>query len=193
MNAWYKIARFLGKIILYLGPPVLVLGPLPEGPAILFCNHYSFLDPILLAIILDRRLWFLAMPGVLKWKIIGWVIRKCDWAFSISPKSQFSLRQAIKLLKQGKTVVIFPEGTRSDSIQIQNFKPGLALLTRYAKAVPVAIVGTFECLPRGRLFPRRHKIKIIIGQPIEFAADQKNAEIVKVAKREISQLLGQTR
>jgi len=48
-------------------------------------------------------------------------------------------------------------------------------------------------LPRGRLFPRRHKIKIIIGQPIEFAADQKNAEIVKVAKREISQLLGQTR
>lgn len=191
MNAWYKIARFLGKIILYLGPPVLVWGRLPEGPTVLFCNHYSFLDPPLLAIILDRRLWFLTIPDVLKWKIIGLIIKKSDWAFSVSSKSQFSLRRAIKLLKQGKTVVIFPEGTRSDSAQIQDFKPGLALLTRYAKAVPVAISGTFESLPRGRLFPRRHKIKIIIGQPIEFAPDQKNGEIVQIAKIEISQLLGQ--
>lgn len=191
MDAWYKIARFLGKIILFFGPPILISGCLPDGPTVLFCNHYSFLDPPLLAIKVDRRLWFLAMPKVFKWKIIGWGIKKFGWAVSISPKSQFSLRQAIKLLEKGKTVVIFPEGTRSDSVQIQDFKPGLALLTKYAKAVPVAIIGTFECLPRGRLFPRRHKIKIIIGQSIEFAPDQKNMEIVKIAKKEISQLLSQ--
>lgn len=191
MNAWYKIIRFLGKIILYLGPPILVLGSLPEGPAVLFCNHYSFLDPPLLAIILNRRLWFLAIPEVLKWKFFGWLIRKSRSAMPVSSAGPFGLKGAIRILKNGGTVAIFPEGTRSDSLTVQDFKPGLALLTRYAKAVPIAIIGTFQVLPRGTLFPRRHKIKIIIGQPIKFAPDQGNDEIVKIAKQEISLLLGQ--
>ncbi|OGZ33980.1 MAG: hypothetical protein A2Y98_00740 [Candidatus Portnoybacteria bacterium RBG_19FT_COMBO_36_7] len=191
MNAWYKIARFLGKIILFFGPPVLVFGSLPENPAVIFSNHYSFLDPPLLAIMLNRRLWFLALPEVLEWKFIGWLIRKSRSAISISSTGPFGLKGAIKILKSGGTIVIFPEGTRSETREVQDFKPGLAMLTKFAKAVPIAIDGTFEAWPRGRRLPRRYKIKILIGKPIEFSPEQENEEIVRIAKKEISLLLRQ--
>lgn len=189
MSAWYKFVRFLGKIFLFFGPPVTVSGCLPAGPAVLFCNHYSFLDPPLLGILLDRRVWFLATPKVFKWKIIGWLVKKSNWALPISSDHKFALKNAAKLLRQGKSIVLFPEGTRSNSIAVQNFKPGVCFLSYFATAVPIAIKGTYESLPRGKWWPSRHPIKIIIGQPLKIPQGKDYSLISKLAKQEIIQLL----
>ncbi len=79
-----------------------------------------------------------------------------------------SLDQASKCIAGGKSVLIFPEGTRSPSGHLQPFKGGAVLLAIKAKVpiVPMAFNGSYEVLPKGRLIPRKGEIVLRIGTPI---------------------------
>ncbi|RPJ60337.1 MAG: hypothetical protein EHM23_10795 [Acidobacteria bacterium] len=78
------------------------------------------------------------------------------------------LRMVQSILSQGEPILIFPEGTRSRTGQLQGFKPGLGLLARELNVpiVPAYIGGTREALPVGRLLPRPNKVKVLFGSPI---------------------------
>ncbi len=78
------------------------------------------------------------------------------------------LRMVQSILSQGEPILIFPEGTRSRTGQLQGFKPGLGLLARELNVpvVPAYIGGTREALPVGKLLPRPNKVKVLFGPPI---------------------------
>jgi long-chain acyl-CoA synthetase len=80
-----------------------------------------------------------------------------------------AIRQAGEILSQGKTVLIFPEGTRSTDGSIHDFKPviGHLALTHDVDILPVYLGGTFESWPKGRAVPTRRDIVARIGPPLE--------------------------
>jgi long-chain acyl-CoA synthetase len=82
-----------------------------------------------------------------------------------------ALRQAGEIIEQGKTVLIFPEGTRSPTGAIQEFKPAIAhlALTHEVDILPVYLGGTHQALPKGRRIPVRRDITARIGLPLEIA------------------------
>ncbi len=79
-----------------------------------------------------------------------------------------SLRQASAVIGEGKTVLVFPEGTRSESGDIQEFKPlvGHLALTHGVDILPVYLGGTYEAMPRGATVPLRREISARIGPPL---------------------------
>jgi long-chain acyl-CoA synthetase len=80
-----------------------------------------------------------------------------------------SLRQAGRLLEEGKTVLIFPEGTRSADGEVAEFKSavGYLALTHGIDVLPVYLGGTFGALPRGASVLRRRDVSAHIGPPLE--------------------------
>lgn len=128
------------------------------GGVILFANHQSFLDPIVIGLIENRRHFrSLARTGLFKSRMLAWLID----ALGAIPIEQGTgdlgaMRAAIGAVKQGKVVVIFPEGGRSHSGTTEPFQRGIMLLIKKTKApiVPIAIEGAFDVWPTGRRFPR---------------------------------------
>ena len=79
-----------------------------------------------------------------------------------------SLRAGVSILKLGRGLVIYPEGTRSRNGQLLAFRIGLGVLSIECNApiIPAAVAGLDHVLPRGRLIPRRGRIKVAFGKPI---------------------------
>jgi len=86
------------------------------------------------------------------------------------------LRMVQSILSQGEPILIFPEGTRSRTGQLQGFKPGLGLLARELNVpiVPAYIGGTREALPVGKLLPRPNKVKVLFGPSISMEKYRSN-------------------
>ncbi len=80
-----------------------------------------------------------------------------------------SLRQAAEVIGRGKTVLIFPEGTRTTSGEIQDFKPlvGHLALTHGVDILPVWLGGTYEAMKKGAMIPTKRDIVARIGMPLE--------------------------
>ena len=83
-----------------------------------------------------------------------------------------SLRLAGEALNQGFHLLIFPEGTRSQSGELLEFKPtlGYLALTYKVDVLPLYLEGTHEALPKGALFPKREKLRVRVGPPLEYRA-----------------------
>ncbi len=82
----------------------------------------------------------------------------------------FSLKACLKLLEMGKNLIIFPEGTRSKTGDIQEFKSGIGFLTagKNYQVIPAYINGAYQAWPKGTLFPRRNSIDLTFGEPLTF-------------------------
>lgn len=147
----------------------------PEtGPFLIAANHASHLDTgaVLAALglrapelgVLGARDYFFNRP----WK--GWLVHTFLHVvpFDRTLNVLEGLRLARRMLQAGRPLLIFPEGTRSLTGRLQTFKPGLGLLAAEAEApvVPAYIQGTFEAMPKGRLWPRRRKVSVTFGPPI---------------------------
>lgn len=89
-----------------------------------------------------------------------------------------SLAYAGRSLAAGGVLIIFPEGTRSVDGEIHAFRPGTGMLVlRYrVPMIPVYIDGTFSCQKKGDCFPKPHKIRIIVGTPIDFSHLENNRQ-----------------
>jgi len=72
------------------------------------------------------------------------------------------------VLRQGKVLCVFPEGSRSRDGNIKDFKKGVAIMAKELNipVVPVAISGTFEMMRPGQLYPRPAKVSVTFGAPI---------------------------
>jgi long-chain acyl-CoA synthetase len=103
-----------------------------------------------------------------------------------------AIRQAGDILECGKTVLIFPEGTRSPDGKIHEFKPviGHLALTHGVDILPVHLGGTREALPKGGTIPVRREITARIGLPLEVSELRRLTQGMKstVASRKIAEL-----
>lgn len=139
-----------------------------QGGGLLLINHESFLDPLMVGLPLRRPISYLARDSLFKVPFVGWMLRN-TFVMPINREaaSTSSLREAIRRLQHGFLVGIFPEGTRSETGEIGELKPGFLALMRRAKVpiYPVGIAGTFQALPRGAWFLRPVKIRVVYGEP----------------------------
>jgi 1-acyl-sn-glycerol-3-phosphate acyltransferase len=87
-----------------------------------------------------------------------------------------ALRRAFSLLKGGKAVVLFPEGTRSENAQLHRAEPGAGFVARHSGApiVPMALTGSHKVLGRSQVFPRRAPVEMSFGQP--FSLPERNPD-----------------
>lgn len=134
-------------IRLFYGIRVEGLEHLPQtGGAVLCANHVTMADPLLLAGVIDRTLYFLAKKELFSVFGLGWLVRKLN-AIPVDRGNRDvnAVKEAMRVLRNGEILVVFPEGTRNphDDPRI-TAKAGAAMLAAKngCPVLPVAIVGT---------------------------------------------------
>jgi long-chain acyl-CoA synthetase len=148
---------------------------LPRGiPYIIAANHTSHLDSgaVITAVGKEaERLYILGARDYFftnSWK--GWFVHTFLHVipFDRHEKILQSIRISQEVLTQGKALLIYPEGTRSITGELQSFKKGLGFLAceTGAPIVPAYIHGTYTALPKGKLFPKRSHITVRFGVPV---------------------------
>lgn len=159
-------------------PTVTGLANIPRhGPVILASNHLSFVDSMVIPLVVPRRVAFLAksdyftgsgVKGTLsRWWFEGFGMIPVDRDDTRS--AQASLDAALEVLSAGGVFGIYPEGTRSRDGLLYRGRTGVAWLamTSGAPVVPVALVGTDRLQPVGSRWPRPAKVSVQVGAPIE--------------------------
>jgi 1-acyl-sn-glycerol-3-phosphate acyltransferase len=184
------IKWFLSWILIF---PVLkiltgieIYGSIPKrGAVILACNHVSFIDPPLVGITACREVYFLAKAGLFNLsKFFTWLITTYN---ALNVFTTEGMKKAIRLLKGGNVVVIFPEGTRSKKGLLLPFNPGIGYLsiTLNVPVTPVRIINNNKKFIS--LMLRINKLKIIFGKPIYpigYKKDRKDFERFATKVRE---------
>lgn len=135
-----------------------------NGPAILVSNHVSMWDPIVAACSVPRNVSFMAKEELFSNSLFERVFRSLG-AFPVKrgQGDTSAIRNSLKVLKDGKVLGLFPEGTRSKSGEMQKGFPGMILLMEKSQApiVPVRVNGTQNLLTRGW-----GHLEVVIGEPI---------------------------
>ncbi|KXG77809.1 1-acyl-sn-glycerol-3-phosphate acyltransferase [Fervidicola ferrireducens] len=141
-----------------------------EGPLIVVSNHQSILDPLVIMAYIPRKLRFLAAAYLFKIPGLNILLRLYG-AIPVNDTERgdiSSLKKALRILKGGGAVALFPEGGVSPDGKLRPFKQGFAYLALKSGAavLPVAVKGTTDVLPVGRYFPKRGRIELKVGEPI---------------------------
>lgn len=140
------------------------------GPFVVVANHASLLDPYLIDWASKKReLYFLAKAELFRNPFFGYFLKRCN---AIPVKRGVLDEEAIKsfheILGSGKPVGLFPEGTRTLNGEIQPGKKGSGMLVYNARVpvIPAYIAGTFDCFPKGKVWPRPGHTSVTFGPPI---------------------------
>ncbi len=203
----HAVARTWAAIVLRLLGPVEVEGleRIDVGRARVYAaNHLSAVDIPLLYRYLPFQFRIMAHQKVFRVPLIGWWLRSSG-ALEIAPESlalsRQALREAIKTLKSGMPLAIFPEGERSPTGDMLRFRPGTFYVAVQAQAdiVPIAIAGTYEALPIGSMHVRRARMRMVIGEAIAVAgytrndlgalAERTEAAVAELGRRKANQPL----
>jgi 1-acyl-sn-glycerol-3-phosphate acyltransferase len=174
---WFMMKYvLLGPILrLMYRPKVTGLENVPaEGPAIIAANHQSFLDDLLLPLVVKgRKVVFLAKADYFDRWYLRWFFKGANVIPVRREKTsaaEAALATGVQALRDGKLVGIFPEGTRSPDGRLYRGKTGVARMALEAQApvIPVAIVGTYEAMPYDRKVPKPGRTEIRFGKPLVF-------------------------
>lgn len=142
-----------------------------QGGFILASNHASNLDPLALGAALPRKLNFMAKDSLFKNPLLRWWLLNVG-AFPVKRESAdiSALREAMRRIKDGNGLLLFPEGTRRSDGTLEMPQGGIGFLA-YKLNVPVIpafISGTQRALPRGSRFIRPVKVSVHFGKPRSF-------------------------
>jgi 1-acyl-sn-glycerol-3-phosphate acyltransferase len=168
----HNIARQWARTSLRIvGAPVSVIGRENLLPvAIYTSNHTSFMDTPLVFSSLPFQFRILAKQSLWRWPFIGWHLQRSG-QIPVDEESGTvaGLNRAIRVLKSGMPLFIFPEGGRTKDGQIQPFMRGPAYIAIRGRVplVPMALIGTYELLPIHTHHFRPRPIKLVIGKPID--------------------------
>jgi 1-acyl-sn-glycerol-3-phosphate acyltransferase len=173
---WLMKYVFIGPIFrLFFRPWVEGLENVPkDGPVIICPNHLSFIDSILVPMLLPRKVVFLGKSDYFDKWYVSWFFKGAG----VIPvrreggeAGESSLKAGVEALSQGLAVAIYPEGTRSPDGRLYRGKTGPARMALRARCpiVPVAVFGTNEALPSGSYVPRMARIGVRYGAPLDFS------------------------
>lgn len=163
---FYKILQLIGKPIIYLLFLPKIIGKKHtriKGKGIIICNHLSMWDPLFIAVVFRRQIYWMGKVELFKNKLA----RAFFYAVKAFPVRRGegdlpAIRHAFRILRSGKLFGIFPEGKRMKGGETGSFEPGTAMiaLKNDAPVIPVYIKGQYK------LFRR---MKMIVGEPVRLS------------------------
>ncbi|MEA3485916.1 MAG: lysophospholipid acyltransferase family protein, partial [Candidatus Aerophobetes bacterium] len=173
---WYRLLWILALVIFKIFFRIRIYGreniPL-KGGVILASNHLSYLDPIVLGLLTPRKMNFMAKEELFKNFLFRELITKLG-AFPLKRGrlDRLSYDRAVRLIREGRVLALFPEGTRGEEGKPGFLRRGAATLACKTEAplVPIIIQGTDKALPRGEKIIRLANIKVQIGRPLKVKA-----------------------
>ena len=137
---------------------------LPKGPFILAPNHQSFFDGLFVTMFIKNKImkktYFYAKKKHVSNKFMNFLANTNNIiVVDINKDLKKSLQKMAAVLKSGRNMIIFPEGTRSVNGELGDYKKTFAILSSELNVpvVPVAIAGAYKALPKGSLIPRPFK------------------------------------
>lgn len=194
-NWFYRVSRFICWVFFkVLGLRSINPQNVPDtGRFIIASNHQSYFDPVIVGSFIKRPLQFMARDTLFRNRYFSRLIRSYN-AFPVKrgETDVTAIKQSLRLLKEGKALLLFPEGTRTPNGTVQAMQAGAIALARRSKApiIPVAVDGIFEAWPRDAKFPRWARMYVQYGLPIPpetFAdmTDQQSADYLTRAIRDL--------
>ena len=137
------------------------------GPLLIVANHLSWYDPILIGVVLPRRVWFFTKAEIFRWPIAGAACRATGQIpVHRGASDRAALEKALEYLREGKALAVFPEGTVARKEQMIAAHAGAAMLALRTgvTVLPISHTGTRRILRslRTSWFPR---VNIQIGTP----------------------------
>ncbi len=134
---------------------------MPNGPFIIAPNHQSFFDGLFVAAFIKRKVmhntYFYAKRKHVNNRFLRFLANTNNViVMDVDKDLMESIQKLAEVLKQGKNIIIFPEGTRTTTGEIGEFKKTFAILSTELNVpvIPVAIDGAFNALPQGSKFPK---------------------------------------
>jgi len=157
---------------------------------VIAANHSSFLDPPLIGYLFSKPIAYFTKQEQLHGLFGLLITRLGAIPLSRSSMGRSDIRMALNVIKRGKCLLIFPEGTRSRTGKFLPAKPGIGFIVHRAKVpvLPIYIKGSFKAMPPGRNFIRPGKIIIKIGKPCHFSHTQTYQEIADEVMKNIIEL-----
>lgn len=189
---FYSFARSLVNVILKPIYRIEVIGRenLPsEGGVLLCANHIDNLDPPVVGITAARPVHFMAKEELFTVPVLGKIVSNLN-AFPVKRgmSDREALRKGLAILKEGKVLGLFPEGTRSKTGETGKGLAGAGFFALRSEAyvVPCAIIGPYKAF---------NKLKVVYGKPIDMEtvrAHKLNAEqATDLIMDEIKKLISQ--
>ena len=182
MSVFYWVVKaILGPFLALFRPWTEGTENVPrEGPAILASNHLSFADHFFGPLPLPRKVTFLAKAEYFTGRGLKGLVSKAFFRGvgqipvdrGGGEASERALATGLRVLAGGRLLGIYPEGTRSPDGRLYRGKTGVARLALESGApvIPTAMVGTFDFMPPGRLWPRlRIRPGVRFGKPLDFS------------------------
>ncbi|GAA4927572.1 hypothetical protein GCM10023224_03290 [Streptomonospora halophila] len=179
---YWVVKAILGPVIAVLWQPRAegVENVPRQGPAIMVGNHLSFSDHFFGPLPLPRKITFLAKaeyftgtgPKGLLSRLFFTGVGQIPIDRSGGKASEAALRTGLKVLKQGKLLGIYPEGTRSPDGKLYRGRTGVARMALESKApvVPMAMINADKIMPPGRTLPKLGiRPKVVFGKALDFS------------------------
>jgi long-chain acyl-CoA synthetase len=158
-NLFKSISKRLLKI--YFKFSVIGEEKIPESPFIIAPNHQCFIDGLFVSACISRKIMKNTYFYAKKKHVRGWFLKFLAKknnviVMDIDKDVRGSIQKMAEVLKSGKNMIIFPEGTRSKDGKLGDFKQTFSILSRELNVpvVPVVINGGHKALPAGSFFPK---------------------------------------
>jgi long-chain acyl-CoA synthetase len=180
-----------------------------EGPALFICNHVTMVDPALVLVALPRGVRLAvamegerlrgyrrppagARPGAFLGPLVYALLVLLFNTFPLPRRSGFrrSLQFASERVEEGQSLLIFPEGRRTPDGALHRFFPGTGLLAARLglPVVPLRILGLFEVRRRRPPFARPGEVKVVVGEPVRYGAEDTAEAIASDLERRVGEL-----
>jgi len=163
----YKILKFIAGCLVRLLFRIEIVdrGRVPISGGVIVCaNHIHLFDPVLIAMAVERQIYFMGKAEIFSWPVIGFLAKKAG-AFPVKRGSadMQAIKHSLSILSNGGVLGIFPEGTRNSGLDLIPINQGILMLAEktHAPIVPAAIWGRYRL---------GAKIKVIVGEPIALEA-----------------------
>ena len=174
-NASHNIARLWCRLLCqWNGVEVKITGLeniLTDQPQIFVSNHQGYFDIFALSGFLPVQIRWVAKSSLFKIPFMGWAMAAAGYIQverGNRKKSYQAFIQTVEKVKQGNSVIIFPEGTRSEDGTVGPFKKGSNLIASrsHSPMVPVTIIGSGDIIKKGSAIINPGTVQIILSPPI---------------------------
>ena len=198
---WWMVKAILGPIIYVVWHPRNSgMRNVPkQGPVILASNHLSFADHFVGPLPLRRRIVFLGKRDYFDGKGLKGLISKIFFTgVGVIPldrtggrASEEALATGLRVLREGRILGIYPEGTRAPDNRLYRGKTGVARLALQSRVpvIPMGMINTFELMPPGQIWPRLGvRPGVRFGTPLDFSqyfGQEEDREVLRLITDEI--------